>query len=206
MRNLYLDDLAKDGPLETFLNSYTIPLFSPSRVAKGRALALGAELDRLADLLTPDEAKGLNGMYDEIAHTVGSHAEIGDAGKSQCQRYQRSFHRGSSPTLFWGHGPKDVPLESVAARRVAGWLAYPGRYEIGMRMPQRDTPARSGFVMVATFATGYRRKAGFLPATSLTKVGVRGWLPWSRRRDAEGRATSRCCLMSCARGLPLENP
>ena len=74
MRNLYLDDLAKDGPLETFLNSYTIPLFSPSRVAKGRALALGAELDRLADLLTPDEAKGLNGMYDEIALTVGRRA------------------------------------------------------------------------------------------------------------------------------------
>ncbi len=74
MRNRYLDDLAKDGSLETWLNSYTIPLFSPSRVAKGRALALGDELDRLAELMTPDEAKSLNGMYDEIALTVGRRA------------------------------------------------------------------------------------------------------------------------------------
>lgn len=74
MRNLYLDDLAKDGPLESFLNGFTIPLFSPSRVAKGRALQRGQELDRLADLLTPAEAKSLNGMYDELALTLGRRA------------------------------------------------------------------------------------------------------------------------------------
>jgi hypothetical protein len=74
MRNLYEDDLAQDGALEFFLNRYTIPLFSPSRAAKGRALALGQELDRLADLLSPEEAKGLNGMYDELALTLGRRA------------------------------------------------------------------------------------------------------------------------------------
>ena len=74
MRNLYLDDLAKDGPLESFLNAYTIPLFSPSREAKGRALARGKELDRLADLMSKEEAQGLNGMYDELALTLGRRA------------------------------------------------------------------------------------------------------------------------------------
>ena len=74
MRNLYDDDLAKEGPLQALLNKYTIPLFSPSRVQKGRALALGRELDRLADLLSPEEAKSLNGMYDELAGILGRRA------------------------------------------------------------------------------------------------------------------------------------
>ncbi len=74
MRNLYRDELAKDGALESFLNSHTIPLFSPSAAAKGRAIALGQELDRLADLLSPEEARGLNGMYDELAGILGRRA------------------------------------------------------------------------------------------------------------------------------------
>ena len=74
MRNLYLDDLAKDGPLEAVLNRFTIPLFSPSTVAKGRALEKGRELDRLADLMSKEEAQSLNGMYDELALTLGRRA------------------------------------------------------------------------------------------------------------------------------------
>jgi hypothetical protein len=74
MRNLYHDELERDGPLESFLNRFTIPLFSPSPAAKGHAIALGQELDRLADLLSPEEARGLNGMYDELALTLGRRA------------------------------------------------------------------------------------------------------------------------------------
>ncbi len=74
MRNLYDDDLAKDGVFETFLNHFTLPLFSPSRLEKGKALERGQELDRLADLLSREEAKGLNGMYDELALTLGRRA------------------------------------------------------------------------------------------------------------------------------------
>jgi hypothetical protein len=74
MTNLYLDDLDRDGPLEAFLNRLTIPLLSPSRAARGRALALGKELDRLSSLLSPAEAKDLNGFYDELALTLGRRA------------------------------------------------------------------------------------------------------------------------------------
>ena len=74
MQDVDQDNLARDGALEALLNGFAIPLFSPSRVERGKALYLGKELDRLADLLTPDEAQGLNGMYDEIALVVGRRA------------------------------------------------------------------------------------------------------------------------------------
>ncbi|HEY8995269.1 MAG TPA: hypothetical protein VIM71_11445 [Lacunisphaera sp.] len=47
MENLYLDKIAEDGPLNVLLNSFTIPLLSPSKVQRGRALYRAAELDRL---------------------------------------------------------------------------------------------------------------------------------------------------------------
>jgi hypothetical protein len=74
MINLDYDDLYKDSRLEAFLNDMSIPLLSPSRADRGRALALGKELDRLADLLSPEEAKGLQGMFDGLAHVVGQRA------------------------------------------------------------------------------------------------------------------------------------
>ena|SRR6478609_1289854 len=74
MTNLYLDDLARDGPLDLLLNGFTIPILSPSRASRGRALALSKELDRLSSLLSPAEAKQLNGFYDELAGTLGRRA------------------------------------------------------------------------------------------------------------------------------------
>jgi hypothetical protein len=47
MENIYLDKLAEDGPLNVLLNSFTIPILSPSKAARGRALYVGQELDRL---------------------------------------------------------------------------------------------------------------------------------------------------------------
>jgi hypothetical protein len=47
MENIYLDKVAEDGPLNVLLNSFTIPLFSPSKAQRGRALYIGSELDRL---------------------------------------------------------------------------------------------------------------------------------------------------------------
>jgi hypothetical protein len=47
MENLYLDSLAEDGPLNVLLNNFTIPLFSPSKAARGRALYQRQEIDRL---------------------------------------------------------------------------------------------------------------------------------------------------------------
>ncbi len=74
MTNLYLDDLERSGPLDRFLNGFTIPLLSPSRVARGRALALSQELERLSSLMSPAEAKSLNSFYDEFALTLGRRA------------------------------------------------------------------------------------------------------------------------------------
>jgi hypothetical protein len=47
MENIYLDDLADDGPLNVLLNNFTIPLISPSKAARGRAVYVKRELDRL---------------------------------------------------------------------------------------------------------------------------------------------------------------
>jgi len=74
MSNLYLDELDRIGPLHSFLNRFTIPLLSPSRVERGKAIQLNRELDRLSALMSPLEAKSLNGFYDEFAQTVGADA------------------------------------------------------------------------------------------------------------------------------------
>ena len=74
MSNLYLDELDRIGPLHSFLNRFTIPLLSPSRVERGKAIQLNRELDRLSALMSPLEAKSLNGFYDEFAQTDGADA------------------------------------------------------------------------------------------------------------------------------------
>lgn len=62
MENIYLDEIAKVGPLNYFLNQFTIPLFSPSKAARGRVIYQQRELDRLrhvseaARTLAPDAA------------------------------------------------------------------------------------------------------------------------------------------------------
>ncbi|HWA28869.1 MAG TPA: hypothetical protein VG734_24675 [Lacunisphaera sp.] len=63
MENIYYDEIAKDGPLNYFLNCFTIPILSPSKAARGRGIYVGRELDRLSHLievskaLDPDAAK-----------------------------------------------------------------------------------------------------------------------------------------------------
>lgn len=47
MENIYLDTLAEEGPLNVLLNSFTIPILSPSKAARGRAIYVRRELDRL---------------------------------------------------------------------------------------------------------------------------------------------------------------
>lgn len=47
MENLYLDTIAEDGPLNYFLNRFTIPILSPSKEERGRAIYKRRELDRL---------------------------------------------------------------------------------------------------------------------------------------------------------------
>lgn len=47
MENLYLDTLAEDGPLNLLLNKFTIPILSPSKAERGRAIYNRRELDRL---------------------------------------------------------------------------------------------------------------------------------------------------------------
>jgi len=74
MANLYLDELERLGPLNSILNRFTIPLLSPSRAERGKAIERNRELDRLSSLLAPTEAKQLDGLYDETALTLGSTA------------------------------------------------------------------------------------------------------------------------------------
>jgi hypothetical protein len=47
MENIYLDTLAEDGPLNVLLNSFTIPILSPSKAQRGRVIHVQRELDRL---------------------------------------------------------------------------------------------------------------------------------------------------------------
>ncbi|MFZ5495172.1 MAG: hypothetical protein ACOZE5_07515 [Verrucomicrobiota bacterium] len=47
MENLYLDTIAGDGPLNYFLNRFTIPILSPSKAERGRMIYKQRELDRL---------------------------------------------------------------------------------------------------------------------------------------------------------------
>jgi len=74
MENLYLDEVAAVGRLNSFLNSVTIPLLSPSKAERGKAIMINRELDRLTELMSPIEAKSLNYFYDELAATTGSGA------------------------------------------------------------------------------------------------------------------------------------
>lgn len=74
MSNLYFDELDRIGPLHSLLNRFTIPLLSPSRVERGKAIQLNRELDRLSGLMSPLEAKSLNDFYDQFARSIGSGA------------------------------------------------------------------------------------------------------------------------------------
>jgi hypothetical protein len=75
MENLYLDEIAKVGPLNYFLNQFTIPLFSPSKAARGRAIYQQRELDRLrhvseaARTLAPEAATTFERELDN-SHTT----------------------------------------------------------------------------------------------------------------------------------------
>lgn len=63
MENLYLDTLAEDGSLNVLLNRFTIPILSPSKADRGRAIYRSRELDRLnhvneaSRLISPVTAK-----------------------------------------------------------------------------------------------------------------------------------------------------
>lgn len=74
MRNLYSDHLARGGALNAALNEFSLPLLSPSKAERGRALYLAEELNRLADLMSKEEAKSVNGMLDQVALTLGGSA------------------------------------------------------------------------------------------------------------------------------------
>ena len=63
MENLYLDELAKDGPLNVLLNNFTLPLISPSKAARGRMIYLAREMDRLQHVI--DVSKALDPAVDK---------------------------------------------------------------------------------------------------------------------------------------------
>lgn len=75
MENLYLDEIAKDGPLNYLLNRFTIPILSPSKEERGRAIYQQRELDRLRHVtdtvrsLDPDAAKTFERELDN-SHTT----------------------------------------------------------------------------------------------------------------------------------------
>lgn len=75
MENLYLDEIAKDGPLNYLLNRFTIPILSPSKADRGRAIYQQRELDRLrhvsdaARSLDPNATKTLERELDN-SHTT----------------------------------------------------------------------------------------------------------------------------------------
>jgi hypothetical protein len=75
MENLYLDTLAEDGPLNVLLNRFTIPILSPSKAERGRAIYTRKELDRLGHInrasqtITPDAAKKFKDELDNT-HTT----------------------------------------------------------------------------------------------------------------------------------------
>ncbi len=58
MENLYLDEIAKDGPLNYLLNNFTIPILSPSKAERGKAIYRQRELDRLRHVT--DAARSLD--------------------------------------------------------------------------------------------------------------------------------------------------
>jgi len=63
MENIYLDALAEDGPLNLFLNRFTIPILSPSKADRGRAIYRAKEAERLGHVngaskaINPEAAK-----------------------------------------------------------------------------------------------------------------------------------------------------
>jgi hypothetical protein len=75
LENIYLDELAKVGPLNYFLNQFTIPILSPSKAERGRAIYRARELDRLrhvsdaARTLAPEAAAALERELDNF-HTI----------------------------------------------------------------------------------------------------------------------------------------
>ena len=56
MENIYLDEIAKDGPLNYVLNCFTIPLLSPSKAARGNAIYRAREADRLQQVVEVSKA------------------------------------------------------------------------------------------------------------------------------------------------------
>jgi hypothetical protein len=56
MENLYLDEIAKQGPLNYLLNSFTIPILSPSKADRGRALYVRREMERLERVVEVSKA------------------------------------------------------------------------------------------------------------------------------------------------------
>lgn len=72
MENLYLDEIAKDGPLNYFLNRFTIPILSPSKAERGKALYRQRELERLRQVMDiggPDSRQQLERELDN-SHTT----------------------------------------------------------------------------------------------------------------------------------------
>jgi hypothetical protein len=75
MENLYLDEIAKEGPLNYLLDRFTIPILSPSKEERGRAIYQRRELDRLrhvtdsARSLDPNATKTLDRELDN-SHTT----------------------------------------------------------------------------------------------------------------------------------------
>lgn len=63
MENLYLDTLAEDGPLNYLLNCFTIPILSPSKAARGRAIYVRKEMNRLEHVI--DVSKALDPAADK---------------------------------------------------------------------------------------------------------------------------------------------
>ncbi len=56
MENIYLDTLAEAGPLNYFLNLLTIPLLSPSKAERGRAIYRAREMERLEHVIDVSRA------------------------------------------------------------------------------------------------------------------------------------------------------
>ena len=75
MENLYLDQVAKDGPLNALLNSVTIPILSPSKEERGRTLYQRQEIDRLRHVtevgrtVNPHNAKKFSNELDNSSTT-----------------------------------------------------------------------------------------------------------------------------------------
>ena len=75
MENLYLDSIEEVGPLNYWLNRFTIPILSPSKEERGRAIYQRRELDRLRHVtgsrrtLEPDASKKLERELDN-SHTT----------------------------------------------------------------------------------------------------------------------------------------